>query len=371
MIERGSFRHLLTGLRIGRVALALCMAVTSNSRAQQPAGHADSAPADVANADALAKLPALLAERYPAIQGLVLARRGCVEFEYYKAGVNAERRLPVRSVTKSVLSILVGIAIDKGYLRLDQKLSGLLPEVMDPAIDPRIRDITIRDLLTMTSGFGSAPFAASAGVRPSEMWQWVLNRQMQTTPGTHFNYDNDGVQLLSVALTRAIGQNFGTFAEQNLFRPLDITNFDWIVDGDGYLIGDDALALTARDMARIGLLVLQRGRWDDKQIVSSDYVADATVKHNDGGAPTRAAAYGYLWWVAQAGTGPDAFFAAGKGGQLIYVVPGLDLVMAMASNSGIGGGSVRFANDVVLPAASVTPGPPACIARLAQEQPLH
>jgi CubicO group peptidase (beta-lactamase class C family) len=319
----------------------------------------------------LENVPALLAERYPTIRSLVLARGGCVEFEYYKAGVDAQSRSPVHSVTKSVLSILVGIALDRGYLRLDQKLSELLPEVSGPTIDPHVRDITIRNLLTMTSGFDSAaPFGAKAGGTASELWQSILYRPMHYTPGTHFDYDNDGTNLLSVALTRAIQQSSKTFAEQSLFRPLEITSFDWIADSDGYLIGADTLSLTARDMVKIGLLYLQRGRWDNKQIVSSDYVADSTAKHNDGGAPI-GAVYGYLWWLKQTKTGLDAFFAAGFGSQLIYVVPKLDLVMAMASGSNITRGSVRFVNDVVLPAASITPSPPTCIAQLVQGQSLH
>ena len=90
------------------------------------------------------------------------------------------------SITKSVLSVLVGIALEKGYLRIDQKLSELLPEVLDLTIDPHVRDITIRDLLTMTSGFDSEPFGAKTGVPPSEMWQWILNRPMQHPPGAYF-----------------------------------------------------------------------------------------------------------------------------------------------------------------------------------------
>jgi CubicO group peptidase (beta-lactamase class C family) len=364
MIDRVGFQHLLTTLCIVLAAFPLCIGATSNTLAQERLKHADSTPAAAgANSDAFVNLPALLAARYPTIRSLVLARHGCVELEYYKAGVNAQSLSPVRSVTKSVLAVLVGIAFDRGFLRLNEKLSDLLPEVLNPTIDPHTRDITIRDLLTMTSGFDSAPFGARAGVPPLEMWQWMLNRQMRYTPGAHFSYDNDGVNLLSVVLTRAIRQSSRTFAEQNLFQPLGITNFTWLADGDGYLIGADTLALTARDMVKIGLLYLQRGRWNDQQILSSDYVADSTAMHNDGGAPT-GAAYGYLWWLKQTSTGQDAFFAAGTGSQLIYVVPKLDLVLAMASSSSVTGGSVRFVNDVILPAASITPGPPMCIARL-------
>ena len=122
--------------------------------------------------------------------------------------------------------------------------------------------------------------------------------------------------------------------------------------------------------ADVGLLYLQGGRWDNKQIVSNDYVADSTAKHNNGGFPT-GRAYGYLWWVTQTKTGLDAFFAAGIGGQLIYVVPKLGVVVAVASSSDIRGGGVRFVNDVVLPAASDTSAPPTCVAQLVRGQPLH
>jgi CubicO group peptidase (beta-lactamase class C family) len=369
MIERVGFRHLLC---VGLTTIPLCIAAISGSLAQERLDRADPArAATVASADALLKLPGLLAEQYPTIRSLLVARRGCVEFEYYKAGVSAQSRSPVRSVTKSVLSILVGIALDRGHLRLDQKLSEILPEVRDPTIDPHVRDITIRDLLTMTSGFGAAsPFGAKPRIPPPEMWQWTLGREMTHTPGAQFNYDNDGTNLLSVALTRAIRQSAVTFAEENLFRPLEIANFDWMVDSDGYLIGANTLSLTAHDMVKIGLLYLQRGRWGDKQIVSSEYVADSTAKHNDGGPPV-GMAYGYLWWLTQTKSGHDAFLASGKGSQLIYIVPKLDLVMAMASSSSIAGGSRRFVNDVVLPAVDTSRDPPTCIGQPLQARPLQ
>jgi CubicO group peptidase (beta-lactamase class C family) len=369
VIQRTRFQY----LPIGLAAIALCIAVASNSLAQELLDHGDSTPAAaVANSTNLAKLPALLAERYPTIRSLLLARPGCLAFEYYRTGVSAESLSSVRSVTKSVLSVLVGIALDKGYLRLNEQLSELLPEVLDPAIDPKVRDISVRNLLTMTSGFSSAPFGAKVGVPPSEMWQWTLNRPMQYTPGTHFDYDDDSANLLSVALARAIRQNLRTFAEQNLFHPLGITKFNWMADGNGYLIGADGLSLTARDMVKIGLLYLGRGRWNDQQIVSSDYVANSTAKQNDGGPPSKVgAAYGYLWWLKQTSTGLDAFFASGKDGHIIYVVPELDLVVAMASSSDIAGGSVRFVNDVILPTASIGAGPPTCIASLVQGQPVQ
>jgi CubicO group peptidase (beta-lactamase class C family) len=354
MVKRFISRSVQVCLCIS-LATAMLMMALSKSMAQDTAGHASGVD--------LATLPSLLAERYPGVDSLVLARHGCVELEYYRTGQTAESRSSVLSVTKSVLSILIGIAIDQGYLRLDERLSEVLPEALDPIVDLRVRDITIRDLLTMTSGYSTAPFGTRPTSPPRETWGWTLNRAVEYAPGTRFNYDDDSVNLLAVVLARAIRQNERFFAEQNLFRPLGITSFDWDADSEGYLYGAVGLSLTAKDMVKLGQLYLQRGRWGDKQLVSSNYVLDSTAKHNDGGPPVRAGAYGYLWWLKQTETGLDAFFASGSGGQLIYIVPKLDLVVALVS-SGISGGSVTFANKVVLPAANLTGSPRTCSARV-------
>jgi CubicO group peptidase (beta-lactamase class C family) len=265
-----------------------------------------------------------------------------------------------------VLSILVGIAIDKGYLRLDQKLSELLPEAFEDSVDPLARDITVRDLLTKTEGFdpaGAAAHVSIVSVPTREMWRWMLYRPMKYTPGTHFNYDGVGANLVSVVLSRAINQDAERFAQQNLFDHLQIDDLSWVSDAEGNLMGETGLFLTARDMAKIGILYLQHGRWGDKQIVSEDFVRDSTAKHNDGGPPVHAA-YGYLWWITNQAD-PDAFFAAGHNSQLIYAVPKRDVVVAVAAES-IPGGSVGFANDVVLPAEASLPRSAPCIAQLGQ-----
>jgi len=345
---------------IALAALLIFVGASSNCLAQQAVGASE----------ALSHLGTLLEEKYPSVRALLLAHGDCVVFEYYRKDIGAETRSPVHSVTKSVLSMLVGIALDKGYLRLDQKLSELLPEALEGNIDPRVRDIAVRDLLTMTSGFdpgGSLNF--KGGVPTSEMWPWMINRPMTYPPGSHFNYDDTGTNLLSVVLTRAIRQNPEQFARQNLFDPLRIENYNWISDYEGHLIGASTLSLTARDMAKIGILYLQHGRWGDRQLVSHEFVVDSTTKHNDGGPPTHSA-YGYLWWIKKTKTDLDAFFAAGSHSQLIYVVPKLELVVALAAGPSVPGGSVAFVNNIVLPADTPQPRSPMCIARLGQEQPL-
>jgi CubicO group peptidase (beta-lactamase class C family) len=265
-----------------------------------------------------------------------------------------------------VLSILIGIAIDEGYLRLDQKLSEILPEAFDENTDPLAADITVADVLTKTEGFAETnpgDFKVSEAAPGKErMWRSMLNRRVKYPRGTHFRYDGIGSDLLAVVLSKAIKQDAGDFAKRKLFDPLGIANYTWYADSDGYLHGESGLHLTARDMAKIGILYLQHGRWGDTQIVSADYVRDSTTRHNDGGPPLNAG-YGYQWWISKNG---NVFFASGLHSQLISVTPKTDLVLAIAADS-IPGGTGKFVKDVVLPATAELSGSAPCVVQVGQD----
>jgi CubicO group peptidase (beta-lactamase class C family) len=315
-------------------------------------------------APSLANLQASLAERTPSLRALVIARGNCVVFEYYRKNVSAETQSHVQSVTKSVLSILIGIAIDEGHLRLDQKLSEILPDAFDENTDPSAADITVRDVLTKTEGFAEAnpgDFKISDAARGKEIWRPMLNRRVAYPRGTHFRYDGIGSDLLAVVLSKAIKQDAGDFAKRKLFDPLGIVNYTWYADSDGYLHGETGLHLTARDVAKIGILYLQHGRWGDTQIVSADYVRDSTTRHNDGGPPVDAG-YGYQWWISKDG---NVFFASGIHSQLISVTPKTDLVLAIAADS-IPGGSGKFVKDVILPITDGLPNSAPCVVQVGQ-----
>src|SRR5882757_2478405 len=133
-------------------------------------------------------------------------------------------------------------------------------------------------------------------------------------------------------------------------------------DSDGNLHGEIGLHLTAGDMAKIGILYLQHGRWGDTQIVSADYVQDSTTRHNDGGPPL-SAGYGYQWWISKNG---NVFFASGKKSQLISVTPKTNLVLAFAADS-IPGGSGSFVSNVVLPIAAEFPDSAPCVVEVGQD----
>lgn len=279
-------------------------------------------------------------------------------YEYYRKGIGPTTRSPVYSVTKSVLSILVGVAIDRGLMRLDEKLAELVPEALDARVEALARGVTIRDLLTMTSGFE----AARAGAAPAALGA-MLARPMPSPPGDRFAYDGMAADLLSVALSRAIREDALGFARRNLLDPLGIRNYAWTSDADGRLFGETDLFLTARDMAKIGLLYLQSGQWGGRRIVSEAFVRDSVSRHNAGGPPL-GAAYGYLWWVTKTRGGFEAFFAAGSGGQLVYVVPRLGLVAAVAAQSG-DDDNLGLIDVLALSAATEAP----CVARLGADRP--
>ena len=360
----------LSGLarRSTRLLFALALSVVFGLPREAPAQdatnrHDDIAGARLQNSPTLSDLPATLAEKYPTVRALVLTRGNCTIFEYYRKNIDAGTQSPVYSITKSLLSILVGIAIDEGYLRLDQKLPEIVPEAFDENVDPRVRDITVRDVLTKTEGFaetGPGDFKVSGA--GTELWRWMLNRPMKYPPGTHFRYDGVGSDMLSVVLSKAIKQDATGFARQKLLDPLNITNYNWPSDSEGYLHGEKGLSLTARDMAKIGLLYLHHGRWNGNQIVSEAYVQDSTTRHSDG---DRRAAYGYQWWVNKSSNNLEAFSALGYLSQSIYVVPQRDLVAAVSAD-GIAGGSQSFLNGVVIPAEANSAASVSCIAELEQ-----
>jgi CubicO group peptidase (beta-lactamase class C family) len=341
-------------------ALLPGLAPVAAQDAKDSSTNAAAAPPSPANPHAA------LAERYPGLRALAIARGNCIAFEYYRKDIGAETQSPVWSVTKSVLSILIGIAIDEGYLRLDQKLSEIFPEAFDENTDPLAADITVADVLTKTEGFaetGPGDFRMNgAASRKERMWRWMLSRRVAYKRGTHFHYDGIGSDLLAVVLSKAIKQDAGDFATRKLFEPLGIANYTWYADSEGFLHGEFGLHLTARDMAKIGVLYLQHGRWGDRQIVSADYVRDSTTRHNDGGPPVNAG-YGYQWWISKNG---NVFFASGKNSQLISVTPQRNLVLAFAADS-ISGGAEGFVRNVVLPIADGLPDSAPCMVQVGQE----
>jgi CubicO group peptidase (beta-lactamase class C family) len=257
------------------------------------------------NADRLAQMHAHINENVPGLLGLLIVRHGYLVFEEYYHGFHRDSYNSISSATKSVISQLVGVALAQGLLTdLDQPVLDFFPEYAAKEGDPRKRAITLRHLLSLQTGFSTKI--------PSEYWrnpvQLALERPMERQPGEAFAYDSHGVDILSGILTKVAGKNAASFADATLFKKLGIwrdpasrftwrndpqgkhvwheyafwdeeNGYLWKVDPQGNNPGGFGAHFTAREMAKLGYLYLNRGFWDGEQIVPSEYVADSTREH--------------------------------------------------------------------------------------------
>jgi CubicO group peptidase (beta-lactamase class C family) len=244
------------------------------------------------------------------------------------------------SVTKSVLTTLIGIAVEQGKLSLEDKLVSFFPEYSIANLDSRKESITVRDLLTMSSGLDCIGLPSEATVQKMETspdWvQFMLDRPMTDRPGKTFVYCGGNMHLLSAVLQKAAGMTVLEYARQNLFEPLGFQEVAWPADPQGVNQGSGNLRMLPTDMARLGFLFLHGGQWAGRQIISRDWVNNA-VRLQVGST------YGYGWWINEGASGRE-FYADGAGGQHIAVIPGLNIVLVTT-----GGG---FSIDEVVPLLS-------------------
>ena len=273
--------------------------------------------------------------RLPDTFSLLIVKNGYLVFEKYYSWGSAEKIAVVHSVTKSVTSALIGIALDKGYLdSVDQKLIDFFPEYVTGDLDPRIKEISLKHILTMSAGF-------SWNDRGPVMRDWytsadwakfTIQLPIVTNPGDKFNYNSSISHLLSIILSKSTKTSTLNFARQNLFEPIGISGF-WRQDPQGYYIGGFGLGLSARDLAKFGFLYLNNGYWNDQSIVPEQWVKKSTEQQIQAFSHPLYGAfgYGYHWWVKQV-DGCSSFRAWGRRGQYIVVVPELDLVVVVTSN---------------------------------------
>ena len=274
--------------------------------------------------------------RLPDAYSLLVVKNGYLVFEKYYSWGSREKYAAVHSVTKSVTSALIGIALDKGYLNsVDQKLVDFYPEYITDESDPMKKEISLRHLLTMSAGF-------KWNDRGPSMRNWYLSSNwvrsaiqlpQENTPGDIFNYNSSTSHLLSAILSKSSETSTLDFAKQYLFEPLGIQSAYWHEDPQGYYIGGFGLGLSARDLAKLGFLYLNNGYWNGRNIVSESWVNESTsqqiqaVSHPIYGEFQ----YVYQWWVKKV-DGFKSYRAWGRRGQFIVVVPELDLVIAVTSN---------------------------------------
>lgn len=295
-----------------------------------------------------------LKERGVAIDSLLVIRDGNVVLDAYLDPYDGSFPHKLASVTKSVMTTLIGIAVDQGKLQLDQPMVSFFPDRTIANLDARKEHVTVRHLASMMNGLESGCLAGDEPtldkMRSNPDWvQAALDRKMMQEPGTSFCYDSPGMHLLSAILQKATGMTALEFARQNLFEPMGIQEVFWQSDPQGYTHGWGDLYLKPQDAAKIGYLWLNRGVWEGKKIVSSNWVADSVTAHSNAGDDD----YGYGWWVAR-GTAPnDNYFALGRGGQYIRVYPSYKAIIVTT-----GHGLDYDQIDPLLSASFVSPNKP-------------
>jgi CubicO group peptidase (beta-lactamase class C family) len=260
------------------------------------------------------------------LHSFLIVRNGVVVLDAYIYPYTGREPHDIASATKSVTSAATGIAIEQGYIKsVDQTVMSLLPHAPGDS-DPRRRNVSVRHLLTMTSAFDcdtEGGEKALAAMRHSPDWAaFALAIPMRADPGSLYAYCSCNNHLLSSIITATTGKSLLEFTQKNLFGPLGITDVVWPADPKGRTHGWGDLHLYPHDMARLGLLYLNRGRWGNVQIEPANWVSESskasvTVREGVG--------YGYSWWINTAR--PPIFEAVGRGGQRIAILPKENMVV--------------------------------------------
>jgi len=286
----------------------------------------------------------------------MILRHGKVIAEGWWKPNSAEAPHIMNSVSKSFTSTAIGLVIQKHKLKLDDPVLKFFPADAPPIPSDYLKAMNVRDLLTMSGGHAVEPKAGEAG--PSV--KRFLAQPVVFQPGTHFLYNTMGSYVLSAIVTKVTGQSALEYLRSRLFEPLGIDNARWDSSSEGNSLGGYGLYLRTEDMAKFGLLYLQQGRWNGKQLVPRKWVEQATSKQISNAAEDHAKigpdwkeGYGFQFWRCR----HNAFRSDGAGGQFIVVMPDQDVVVAITANTGNMQGELDAIWDHLLPAFQAEPLP--------------
>lgn len=262
------------------------------------------------------------------VDSILLIRNGYLVFERYFQEYNETAIHQVYSVTKSIMSCLIGIAVEENLLTVNQTLLSFFSDRVIENLDTAKENITVEHLLTMSSGLAWIEAIHDSIFFTSEdPVQYLLDRPMDTVPGEIFNYNTGAAHLLSAILQNVTELTTLSYAQEKLFDPLGIENVDWDIDPQGIYFGGHGLSLRPQDMAKFGFLYLNNGTWNAEQIISENWVSTSRTKYN---YTAEAFDYGYLWWLYPQ---YDSYSAEGFLGQIIHVFPEYDLIAIVTSSS--------------------------------------
>ncbi|MDR9367176.1 MAG: serine hydrolase [Balneolaceae bacterium] len=279
------------------------------------------------------------------IQSLIIQKDGEIIHEEYNGTIGGNDPTNIKSASKSIISLLIGIAIDKGFIKgVDQPLSDFFPDYFEQNPDSVKAAITLQDLLTMRSGLETTSFRNYGRWVMSNNWvEFTLDQPFVEEPGGEMVYSTGTSHLLSVILTKATGMSTRAFANEHLFEPMDIQIGGWDRDSQGYYMGGNNLAVAPLDLLKIGTMMMDVGEYNGQRIVSKDWILESVqVYTRSNYNPYN---YGYMWWRRPVGK-YQLFFAWGNGGQYIMILPELEAVISITSDLGRSSGSRRYQDRI-------------------------
>lgn len=324
-----SYRFLT--LIVGLVFLAGCGGAPAQEAGGSPTRDwPESTPAEQGMDGALLEqMLAHIDETNLNLHSLLVIRHGTIVLEKYFPGHGRSEQHAQYSVTKSFTATLFGIAMDQGKLQeVNLPVKDFFREKTFANPDPRKDKLVLEDLLTMASGLDwlEGDLTYSAMYRSGDWVGYVMDLALESDPGERFTYCSGCSHVLLQVVQQAVGMDVVDYARENLFAPLGIRDFQWERTPQGEAIGGWGLNLTARDMAKLGYLYLHGGVWEGKQVVSKSWIETATTKHLETGGRL---GYGYQWWTYPT---HNAYAALGRGGQTIFVIPDLDVIVVTTAD---------------------------------------
>ena len=352
--------------------LGACGGGSSGGGSQEPVTFSYSVPVDVGDGWQVASLtdqgfdPQLIQNmmdrvvsgRFPGIDSVTIVRNDALllywfadrdldQFDRWINNVDKERHV-LHSTSKSVTSALVGIAIDQGFIAsTDVGFYSLFNYASYDNWDPRKAEMTLEDALTMRLGLlwdeWSLPYTdrnndlVALNTGHTDWAKALLDLPMIEDPGTSFTYNTAATNAIGQAVENATGIPLADFANANLFYPMQITDAVWATTPTGLPVGGSGLFLKPRDLAKFGQLYLDNGAWQGQQLVSAEWIADTVVRRVDISSwATFSVAYGYQWWLddlSYQGQPVETWVTSGYGGQYLFVIPSLELVVAFTGHN--------------------------------------
>jgi CubicO group peptidase (beta-lactamase class C family) len=283
--------------------------------------------------------------KYAYVRSMLIVKNKKLVHEVYSPYHQRNTLHWLASITKTFTSTLIGIAIDKGYIKdINESVIKLLPEYSNAVKYSDFQKIKLKHLLCMTSGMDWNERSSYNDIENSEHimvdtedWmRYVLKRKIVNKPGTKFNYNTGGIHLLSAVIKSSTGLYANEFAEKYLLHPLGIYGYQWNRDPRGFPCTggtDGGIGLRTRDLAKFGLLILNDGIWKGKQIVSKKWIKEATGNHKPGHSYWKG--YGYNWFPGSRTVNGKTFnyiATFGYGGQFLYIIPKFEIIFALTSD---------------------------------------